>query len=226
MNNSKHQSFLATSSRKYFKYGLGTSLLLAIIAFNIPIYSNIPKTVYIAEEEFIEIDYLTTIVPEKKIEKKVEEKIKPKALPTIATPEPIEPKPMDPEPIKPVAPITANPVFVDPAPVISPVKKDLDFAEIMPAFRGGESALFAYFAKEIDYPWKAVEWQISGKVYVRFVVDEEGNVVNASVAKGIHPLLDEEALRVVKAMPSWDPGMQNGKKVRVSMVVPVNFVLQ
>ena len=225
-NSKQHQSFLATSSRKYFKYGLGTSLLLAIIAFNIPIYSNIPKTVFIDEEEVFEIEYLVDYVPEKKVEKKVEQKIEPKKLPTVVTPEPIKPKPIDPTPIEPIVPANKKVVLVDPAPVVTTPPPARDFAEVMPSFKGGETAMLAYFAKETHYPQQAIEWGIDGKVLVRFIVDEEGKVIEAEVVQSVHPLLDKEALRVVKSMPAWDPGMQNGKHVKVYMVAPITFVLK
>ena len=92
-------------------------------------------------------------------------------------------------------------------------------AETMPSFEGGESALFAYIAKNIRYP----ETEVQGKVYVSFVIDRKGKVRDAIVFKGVGKELDAEALRVVRAMPLWKPGMQDGAPVNVKMTLPIVF---
>jgi TonB family protein len=97
--------------------------------------------------------------------------------------------------------------------------------EKMPEFPGGEQALRIFIATNIKYPVLAQEKGIQGMVFVSFVVDENGYPVDLKVARGVHPLLDEEALRVVSLLPKWTPAMQRGKPVRVSYTVPVNFVL-
>jgi TonB family protein len=98
--------------------------------------------------------------------------------------------------------------------------------EEMPEFPGGEMALRTYIANAIEYPVIAQEKGIQGKVYVTFVVGKDGSVVNCSIARGVDPSLDGEALRVVNSLPKWKPGMQKGKSVNVSYTVPINFVLQ
>lgn len=98
--------------------------------------------------------------------------------------------------------------------------------ETMPEFPGGERALRTYIAKNVRYPTIARENNIQGKVYVRFVVTEAGAVQNVTVARGVDPLLDAEAIRVVKTLPQWKPGEQRGKKVKVWYTVPINFQLQ
>jgi len=98
--------------------------------------------------------------------------------------------------------------------------------ETMPEFPGGELALRKYIAQNVDYPVAARENDIQGKVYIRFVVTEAGAVDQVQVARGVHPLLDAEAIRVVKGLPSWKPGEQRGKKVKVWYTVPINFQLQ
>jgi protein TonB len=98
--------------------------------------------------------------------------------------------------------------------------------EIMPSFPGGEEALFRYLGKSIRYPHIAVENGIEGIVTVQFVVDYEGNIKDVKVlsaAKGGG--LEEEATRVIKAMPKWKPGRQNGRNVSVLYSIPVNFRL-
>lgn len=98
--------------------------------------------------------------------------------------------------------------------------------EDMPTFPGGEEALFKFLGKEIKYPQMAVDAGISGTVYVNFVVDKDGKVKNAKIARGIHAACDKEALRVVNSMPKWKPGKQRGKPVKVSYNLPIRFTLQ
>ena len=98
--------------------------------------------------------------------------------------------------------------------------------ETMPVFPGGDLGLRKYIAQHTKYPNIARENGIEGRIYVRFCVTETGKVSKVSVLRGVDPILDKEALRVVKALPSWKPGEQRGKKVRVWYTVPINFQLQ
>ncbi len=98
--------------------------------------------------------------------------------------------------------------------------------ESMPEYPGGELALRLFIANNIEYPEAAQKEGTQGKVYVSFVVDKEGNVANAKIARGVDPLLDLEALRVVNSLPAWKPGVQKGMPVNVSYTVPINFALQ
>lgn len=98
--------------------------------------------------------------------------------------------------------------------------------EHMPEFPGGQAALLKYVASSVKYPVICAEAGISGRVYISFVVDEQGNVVEAKVARSPDKNLSAEALRVVNNMPQWSPGRQRDKAVRVSYTIPVNFVLQ
>jgi protein TonB len=97
--------------------------------------------------------------------------------------------------------------------------------EQMPEFPGGERALLKYLSKNVQYPELAAENGISGIVMVNFVVDAEGNITQAKVARGIGGGCDEEALRVVNHMPKWKPGKQGGRAVKVYFTVPIRFVL-
>ena len=97
--------------------------------------------------------------------------------------------------------------------------------EQMPEFPGGEVALRKWIVANIKYPVIATENGVQGKVYVQFVVDKDGSISNARVARSVDPSLDKEALRVVNSLPKWNPGKQRGKPVRVSYTVPINFVL-
>ncbi len=123
--------------------------------------------------------------------------------------------------------------LIDVAPIISaPKEEEEETAEVfyivedMPEFPGGEAALRAFIAQAIKYPVIAQENGIQGKVYVTFVVGKDGSVSNATIARGVDPSLDKEALRVVNSLPKWKPGKQRGKPVNVSYTVPINFVLQ
>jgi len=98
--------------------------------------------------------------------------------------------------------------------------------EDMPEYPGGDLALRKYIAANIKYPKYAKEHGIQGKVYVNFVVSKTGEVGGATIARGISPALDAEALRVVENLPQWKPGMQKGQPVNVRFTVPINFVLQ
>jgi TonB family protein len=98
--------------------------------------------------------------------------------------------------------------------------------EDMPEFPGGEPELRKFIANNIEYPAIAQEKGIQGRVYVTFVVDKNGEVANARIARGVDPSLDKEALRVVNSLPKWTPGKQRGEAVNVSYTVPINFALQ
>jgi protein TonB len=127
-----------------------------------------------------------------------------------------------------------NETFIDVAPVISAVEEEEEeeeaqvffIVEEMPEFPGGEAALRRFIANAIKYPQIAQENGIQGRVYIQFVVDKDGSVTQASVARGVDPSLDKEALRVVNSLPKWKAGMQRGKPVKVSYTVPINFQLQ
>jgi periplasmic protein TonB len=101
----------------------------------------------------------------------------------------------------------------------------LKTAEAAPTYGGGESAMRKYLQKNIKYPSKAKDDGVQGTVFVRFVVEKNGTVDDVLVAKGVHPLLDEEAKRVVSAMPKWAPGKERGKNVAVQYTLPVRFQL-
>jgi TonB family protein len=99
--------------------------------------------------------------------------------------------------------------------------------EEMPEFPGGGAvAMRSWLAHNIQYPDEAVKAKITGIANVVFVVGKDGKVKNVEVIKPFHPLLDAEAVRVVRSMPDWKPGSQSGKPVSVRMVVPVAFSLK
>ena len=98
--------------------------------------------------------------------------------------------------------------------------------EVMPEFPGGEQAMMDFVAKNVVYPQEARDKEISGRVMVGFIVEKDGGISDAKVVKGIGGGCDEEAVRVVNAMPKWKPGKQKSKPVRVSFMMPFNFKLQ
>ena len=92
---------------------------------------------------------------------------------------------------------------------------------------GGDLKKFQdYVQGKIEYPEEAKEKGITGKVFVQFIVDEKGNITEVQIIRGIHPLLNNEALRVIKESPKWTPGKQNGKNVKVSYTIPITFDLK
>lgn len=97
--------------------------------------------------------------------------------------------------------------------------------EEMPEFPGGLKALAAYLKQNLKYPLAALEDGIEGKVYITFVVNDQGTIEQAKLMRGIGGGCDQEALRVVNAMPKWKPGRQNGHVVKVYYTLPVSFVL-
>ena len=106
-------------------------------------------------------------------------------------------------------------------------KKSWDcIPETMPYFPGGQELLLKYLAVNIKYPASAVKAKKQGRVIVTFIVQKDGSVTHAKIAKSIDPELDAEALRVVRAMPKWIPGTQFGKPVNVKYTLPVKFSLQ
>lgn len=97
--------------------------------------------------------------------------------------------------------------------------------EEMPEFPGGSEKFMEYLSSNIKYPEEAKEKGISGRVLIQFVIEKDGSVTNVKVMKGIGALCDDEAVRVVKSMPKWKPGKQEGKPVRVNYILPVSFKL-
>lgn len=112
-----------------------------------------------------------------------------------------------------------------PAPKPEVATKIFDVVEEMPSFPGGNGALMSYLASNIKYPVVAQENGVQGSVIVSFVVERDGSISDVRVARSVDPSLDREAQRVVKSMPRWKPGKQNGSAVRVTYTVPVVFRL-
>lgn len=101
----------------------------------------------------------------------------------------------------------------------------VDFAEVDPQFPGGDDAMAQFIQANVVYPEKSREMGEQGTVYVQFVVNADGSISDVIVLKGVSDLLDAEAMRVIKLMPNWKPGFQNGKPVRVRYQIPIAFTI-
>ena len=113
-----------------------------------------------------------------------------------------------------------------PAPKPEVSNKVFDVVEEMPHFPGGAAALQAFLSSNTKYPVVAQENGVQGRVIVSFVVERDGSITDVRVVRSVDPSLDREASRVVRSMPRWSPGKQNGSAVRVKYTVPVVFRLQ
>ena len=100
-----------------------------------------------------------------------------------------------------------------------------DIVEIEPEFIGGEVAMQNFIKSRVKYPEYAIQMGDQGKVYVKFVVEKSGYINHISIARGVTEELNQEAMRVIKSMPRWNPGMQRGEPVRTRVVVPIVFRL-
>lgn len=97
--------------------------------------------------------------------------------------------------------------------------------EDMPRFKGGMESFYAYMSSHLNYPPEARRGAIEGKVFVQFVIDEEGNLDDVTVVKGIGHQCDEAAIQAIKHSPKWKPGKQRGRPVKTRMIIPINFSL-
>ena len=104
--------------------------------------------------------------------------------------------------------------------------KVYDQPEVLPEFPGGMQKLMEYLITSVKYPAEAQKKSIQGRVFVQFIVEKNGTISHLEISKTTHPLLDNEALRVVESMPKWTPGKVKGKAVRTSMTLPISFKLQ
>ncbi|BDC97941.1 TonB family protein [Persicobacter psychrovividus] len=121
----------------------------------------------------------------------------------------------------PVAPAIEDPIpdeIIDVAPVV--------IAEKMPEFPGGIAAFYRWVGKSMKYPQQAKRQQISGRVFVQFVIDKDGSVKEVQVVKGVGAGCDLEAIRVIKNSPKWHAGKNRGRPVKVRMILPITFKLQ
>lgn len=124
---------------------------------------------------------------------------------------------------------TGEVVFDEPAPVVAEESDDDKLfiaVEQSAEFPGGMEAMYKFLNKNQKYPAAARRMGVEGKVFVKFIVDREGAISNIEIMKGINADLDKEAIRLIKMMPPWKPGKQNGRAVKSQFVLPINFKLQ
>jgi len=100
------------------------------------------------------------------------------------------------------------------------------FVPVKAQFPGGDKAMMKWLSDNITYPIEAQNKGIQGRVYVNFIVRSDGRIDGVKIAKGVHPTLDNEAMRLVKAMPKWNPGQNNGQNVSSYFTLPVTFILK
>jgi protein TonB len=108
---------------------------------------------------------------------------------------------------------------------LSDARQPYDVVEKMPQFPGGQAELFKFISENMKYPVDAQKKKIQGRVILSFVVNEDGSISDVHVVRKVYPSLDAEAIRVVKMMPKWQPGYQDGKAVKVRYVIPMTFKL-
>ena len=96
---------------------------------------------------------------------------------------------------------------------------------IMPEFRGGEDKMSKFIQRHVKYPAKSYEKGISGKVEVQFTVNQDGSISDIKILRGVNKEYENEAIRLVKAMPKWYPGYEDGDPVRIVFILPINFVI-
>lgn len=118
--------------------------------------------------------------------------------------------------------VDLTPVVYGDGPVEVISEDPVIYAEIMPKFNGDVNE---FLSKNIRYPSIAVEIGLQGRVTCQFVINKDGSIEDVQVVRSVDPSLDKEAMRVIKLMPKWQPGIQNGKPVRVKYYLPVNFKL-
>lgn len=98
--------------------------------------------------------------------------------------------------------------------------------EVMPSFRGGKQKLMQFISDNLHYPEEYADSCIQGRVIVSFVIEKDGTVTKPKIVKGLNPAFDQEALRVVRMMPKWNPGSINGERRRMKYTIPVVFKQQ
>ena len=103
--------------------------------------------------------------------------------------------------------------------------KVYEVCEQMPIFEGGDAALLKYLRENLKYPDNTKDRGVQGRLVIGFIVEKDGSLTNVKVLRAVDRALDAEALRVMKAMPNWLPGQQDGRFVRVRYNVPLRFKL-
>jgi periplasmic protein TonB len=217
---------LSRKSILFFNIGLVISLLMVVVAFEWKSYDEVADLRgYVGDDDIEIIDIPITEQPPPPPPQEI-----PKELEIIEVEDDkeIEEEP----PIQDMSDIDTETVVETPVIIAPTVKKEevqtiFDIVEEEAQPRGGMQAFYEFLGKNIDYPRQAVRLSIEGTAYVRFVIDEQGNVESAEVVEGreLGYGLDEEAIRVIK-LTKWTPGKQRGRAVKQRKILPVKFKLQ
>jgi periplasmic protein TonB len=217
---------LSRKSILFFNIGLVISLLMVVVAFEWKSYDEVADLRgYVGDDDIEIIDIPITEQPPPPPPQEM-----PKELEIIEVEDDkeIEEEP----PIQDMSDIDTETVVETPVIIAPTVKKEevqtiFDIVEEEAQPRGGMQAFYEFLGKNIDYPRQAVRLSIEGTAYVRFVIDEQGNVESAEVVEGreLGYGLDEEAIRVIK-LTKWTPGKQRGRAVKQRKILPVKFKLQ
>ena len=210
----------------YFGMGLVVALSLFLFAFE---WSSSPR----------EAKVYTSVNPAEVMEVDFNVKLPEPPKPKLEMPEPASPDelivkddPVEKVNFVPVEDNASTPqgiISAIPAPPVGSGRVEeeaiLEFAEIAPSFIGGKSAMMEFLSESIRYPHVDIEQGMEGRVICTFVVEKDGSITDISVIRGISPSIDKEAVRVIRAMPKWKPGFQNGNTVRVKFTLPIVFKL-
>ena len=105
------------------------------------------------------------------------------------------------------------------------IEDTIAIAEQMPEFVGGDDSMHRFISQNMQYPADALDMGVFGKVFISFVINKDGNVINPRIVRSVYPSLDEEAIRIIKLMPKWIPGKQNGVPANVTLTIPIKFII-
>lgn len=204
--------------------GLVLALGIMFIAFEwskneIKVYDDAIQGEFVEDEEMIEVTFRNETPPPPP--PPIQETVLSDIIDIRDDKEDVQTKDFDSEDDK-------NKQVVIQAPIAAPVEDPEEnrihvVVERMPEFPGGEAAMNQFISRNIRYPVIAQENGIQGRVVVQFVVNTDGKIVDVEVVRGVEESLDKEAVRVIKAMPPWNPGRQGGKNVRVKYTLPIRF---
>lgn len=211
---------LRKHSGLFFQAGLLAAMMLAVCAFEYRV-EKIEPTVCKFDGSAIEDPVIPITIHEP---------------PPPPPPKPILQNPVEADPDEPeveIPDIKIDPVTIEEPPVLPPDPEPEPEPEVapfliveqMPTPEGGYEAFYNFIGKKLKYPAQARRLDIEGTVFLAFVVDEKGNMVDIKIEKGIGAGCDEEVLRIFQNPPKWKPGKQRGVPVKVRQVVPVKFVL-
>ncbi|MEQ8476998.1 energy transducer TonB [Fulvivirga sp.] len=210
---------LRNKSGLFFQIGLLIAMMVCVSAFEY-------RTKSIAHDP-IDLTGMVdeTIIPPITIHDPPPPPPKPKIMNPVEVPndDPVEELP--PEVVIPTDEPIEIPIDVEEPPIEDAPVGDFVFVEEMPKPDGGYEGFYKFVSKNLKYPNQARKMGIEGKVYVQFVINEKGELVDIAVIKGIGAGCDEEVMRIMEKAPKWKPGKQRGVPVRVKQVLPIEFRL-